>query len=118
MLAPNTYEDEATSCLGSASGASQAARNQTCLAPRSNSPSTTRTCSSARSMSCRSVSASDAGSGCDAVGADEVARHLVLDAVDARIGHRRAEESQLTATSGAVTSGHVEDGAVVLDDQP
>src|SRR2546426_401017 len=45
-------------------------------------------------MRCRSVSASDAGSGCDAVGADEVARHLVLNAVDARVRHGRAQEGQ------------------------
>jgi len=69
-------------------------------------------------MSCRSVSASDDGSGCDSVGTDEVARHLVLNAVDARVRHRRAQEGQLAVASGAVTSGDIEDGAVVLDDQP
>ncbi|MGI8562169.1 MAG: hypothetical protein ACR2MZ_01185 [Candidatus Dormibacter sp.] len=40
------------------------------------------------------------------------------DSLDLRIGHGLAQKREFAAASRAVTNGHIQDGAVVLDDPP
>src|SRR5258706_2826337 len=53
-----------------------------------------------------------------AVGANKVAGHLVFDTLDLRIGHGRPQKRELAGARRSVASRDVENGAVVLDDQP